>query len=440
MSLVTRPGTKAAWRNWAGNHQVTPRRVLTPRSAEEVAAAIRSAAAEDLSVRMIGSGHSFTGVAVAEGLQLRPHLLTAVRSIDTSSGLVTVEAGLPLHRLNRVLADHGLALANMGDIQAQTVAGAAQTATHGTGRDHAGLVSQIVGLEIALADGTVVGCSRDERPELFDAARAGLGALGVVTAITWQTVPAFLLHAREEPMRWNEVLSRIDELDAGNEHFEFFWFPHTEGCLTKRNNRVSGPVAPLPGMRAWLDDELLSNTVFGAINRFSRHLPGSVPFINGVAARALGAREYTDVSHRVFTSARRVRFKEQEYAIPRDLLVPTLKELRALFERKDWRISFPIEVRVLPPEDAWLSMAYDRRSAFIAIHVYNLNPHHDYFQSVEEIMTAVGGRPHWGKMHTRDASYLETVYPKFADFRAMRDKLDPDRRFANPYLRRVLGA
>lgn len=439
MSLVTPSASKTAWHNWAGNHQVTPRRTLVPRSADEVASAVRSAAEDGLTVRMIGSGHSFTGVAVAEGVQLRPDGLTAIRSIDTASGLVTAEAGLPLHRLNRTLADHGLALANMGDIQAQTVAGAAQTATHGTGRDVAGLVSQIVALELVLADGTTVTCSRADRPELFDAARAGLGALGIVTAITWQTVPAFLLNAREEPMRWTEVISRLDELAAANEHFEFYWFPHTEGCLTKRNNRVPGPAAPLPRLRRWVDDELLSNTVFGAINRFTRHVPGSVTRINGISARALGAREYTDISYKVFTSPRRVRFKEQEYAVPRERLIPTLKELRALFDRKDWRISFPIEVRLLPAEDAWLSMAYDRPTAFIAVHVYNLNPHHDYFQGVEEIMTAAGGRPHWGKMHTRDVSYLETAYPRFGDFRALRDELDPDRRFANPYTTRVLG-
>src|SRR3954468_12894464 len=226
------------WRNWAGNQQVTPAQVVTPRSTEDVATAVRTAAETGLTVRMPGTGHSFTGAAVAEGVMLRPDELTAIRSIDTTTGLVTAEAGLPLWKFNALLEDHGLALANMGDIQEQTIAGASQTGTHGTGRDHAGLVSQIAGLELVLADGSVVTCSRTERPDLFDAARAGLGTLGVVTAITWQTVPAFLLHAQEEPMLWDEVLSRLDELEAANEHFEFYWFPHSEGCLTKRNNRV----------------------------------------------------------------------------------------------------------------------------------------------------------------------------------------------------------
>jgi len=435
MSPVSNP----TWRNWAGNQQATAQRVVTPRTADEVAAAVQRAADEGRTVRMTGTGHSFTGAALTEGVRLAPEGLTAIRSIDTATGLVTAEAGLPLRRLNEVLDQHGLALANMGDIQEQTLAGATQTGTHGTGRDAAGLVSQIAALEMVLADGSLVTCSRDSRPDLFDAARAGLGALGVVTAITWQTVPAFLLQAQEAPMRWSEVLSRLDELAAGNEHFEFYWFPHTEGCLTKCNNRVPGPARPLSRFKGWLDDEFLSNQVFEVANRVTHRFPGAVRTINGISAKALGGRTFTDASYKVFTSPRKVRFKEQEYALPRAELKGALGELKALFDRRDWRISFPIEVRLLPQEDAWLSMAYGRDTAFIAVHVYHREPHEEYFRGVEELMTSIGGRPHWGKMHTRDAAYLETVYPKFGDFLALRDELDPDRRFANPYTTQVFG-
>jgi len=434
------PRTRPTWRNWAGNQRVSPVRAGTPRSAGEVAAAVRQAADAGLTVRMTGTGHSFTGAAVAAGVLLRPAGLTALRSVDTASGLVTAEAGLTLRRLNELLDDHGLALANMGDIQEQTLAGATQTGTHGTGREVAGLAAQIAGLELVLADGSIVTCSRDERPDLFDAARVSVGALGVVTAITWRTVPAFLLRAREEPMAWDEVLARLDELGAANEHFEFYWFPHTEGCLTKRNNRTEGPARPLSRLRHWMDDELLSNSLFGLTNRLNRLAPATIKPINGFAAKALGARTYTDISYKVFTSPRRVRFKEQEYAIPRERLVAVLRELRSLFDKRGWRISFPIEVRLLPAEDAWLSMAYGRPTAFIAIHVYHRIPHEEYFHAVEEIMTAARGRPHWGKLHTRDAGYLESVYPRFADFQRLRDDLDPGRRFANPYTKQIFGA
>lgn len=429
--------TAPVWRNWAGNQHATPHRVLTPRSTDEVAAAVTSS--DGHTVRMAGTGHSFTGAALTEGVLLRPEGLTALRTVDPATGLVTAEAGMTLKAFNEHLAAHGLALENMGDIQEQTLAGATQTATHGTGREAAGLVSQIAGLELVLADGTIVTCSRSERPELFDAARAGLGSLGVVTAVTWRTVPAFVLEAREEPMRWDEVLGGLDEMAAGNDHFEFYWFPHTDGCLTKRNNRVPGPASPLSSFRHWLDDEFLSNSVFSVTNRVGSKFPGAVPTINGISARALGARTYSDRSDRVFTSPRRVRFKEQEYAIPREELAGALREVRSLIERSGWRIGFPIEVRLLPAEDAWLSMAYGRQTAFIAIHVFHSAPHEEYFRGVEEVLTPLGGRPHWGKLHTRDAAYLEGVYPRFGDFLALRDRIDPDRRFANAYTTRIFG-
>jgi FAD-linked oxidoreductase len=429
-----------AWRNWAGNESAQPRRVATPRSADEVAEEVRRAGEDGLTVRMVGTGHSFTPAAATSGVMLRPGGLTGLRSVDTAAGLVTVGAGCPLRVLNAELLARGLSLANMGDIQVQTVAGAIQTGTHGTGRDIGGMASQVAGLELVLADGTIATCSAGSPAGgLFDAARVGLGALGVLTAVTFRVVPAFLLEAREEPMRWSEVIARLDELTSANEHFEFYWFPHTEGCLTKRNNRSAGPARPLGRLRYLLDDEVLSNTVFGVTCRLGHAVPATIKTVNGVASRALGSRRYVDAAYKVFTSPRRVRFKEQEYAIPRESLADVLAEIRALFARRDWRISFPIEVRVTPGDDPWLSTANGRNSAYIAIHVFHASAHLDYFREVEAVMTAVGGRPHWGKMHTRSADQLRAAYPEFGAFVALRDKLDPERRFGNAYLDQVLG-
>jgi FAD-linked oxidoreductase len=398
---------------------------------------------------MTGSGHSFTPTAVSDGVLLRPDGMTAIRAVDPAAGTVTVEAGCPLHVLNAELLSRGLSLANMGDIQVQTVAGATQTGTHGTGRDVGGMAAQIAGLELVLADGSIVTCSAESPAGgpagtvgsgLFDAARLGLGALGIVTAVTFSVVPAFLLEAREEPMSWSRVISELDELTADNEHFEFYWFPHSEGCLTKRNNRTQGPARPLARWRYLLDDEFLSNSLFGATCQLGRRVPAVIPTVNSIAARALGSRTYVDAAYRVFTSPRRVRFKEQEYAVPRAALSDVLAEVKSLIGRRDWRISFPIEVRVAPADELWLSTAYGRDSAYIAIHVFHSAAHENYFDEVEAIMTAVGGRPHWGKMHTRDADYLAGVYPRFTDFVALRDALDPDRRFGNAYLTQVLGS
>jgi len=432
-------GTSASWRNWAGTAAAEPREVITPRSADEVAAAVRRAGELGTTVRMTGAGHSFTPAAITDGILLLPGGMTGIRSVDAAAGLATAAAGCPLRTLNEELLRHGLALANMGDIQVQTVAGAIQTGTHGTGRDAGGMAAQVAGLELVLADGTITSCSASANQDLFNAARVGLGALGVLTAVTFRVVPAFLLEAREEPMRWGDVIGRLDDLTRDNEHFEFFWFPHTDGCLTKRNNRTAGPARPLSAFRYRLDDEFLSNTLFGITCRLGHRFPGLIKPVNTVAGRALSARCYSDASHRVFTSPRRVRFKEQEYAIPRESLADALREVRGLLERRAWRISFPIEVRVTPGDDPWLSTGHGRDSAYIAFHVFHASPHEDYFRETEAVLTAAGGRPHWGKMHTRDAAYLRGVYPRFGDFAALRDKLDPERRFANAYLTRVLG-
>ncbi|SFE91826.1 FAD-linked oxidoreductase [Actinacidiphila alni] len=438
-STTSRTAEKA-WRNWAGNVSARPRRVVAPASAAELAAVLREAAEDGLTAKAVGSGHSFTAAAATEGVLIRPEGLTAVRSVDRAAGTVTVEAGVQLKQLNAVLAAEGLSLTNMGDIMEQTVAGATSTGTHGTGRDSGSIAAQITALELVTADGSVLTCSADENPDVFAAARIGLGALGVVSAVTFAVEPVFLLTAREEPMAFDRVMAEFDQLATDNEHFEFYWFPHTDSCNTKRNNRSEGPAAPVPAVRGWIDDELLSNGVFQAACALGRAAPAAIPGIAKLSSRALSARTYTDIPYKVFTSPRRVRFVEMEYAVPREAAVDAIRELKAMVERSDLRISFPVEVRVAPADDIALSTASGRDSAYVAVHMYRGSRYQEYFTAVEKIMTGHGGRPHWGKMHSRDAEYLAAAYPRFGEFTALRDRLDPDRLFANDYLRRVLGS
>lgn len=435
----TASARNGTWRNWGGTVSVRPAREVAPASVDELAAAVRRAAEDGLPVKAVGTGHSFTSVAATDGLLIRPHLLTGIRDIDRAAGTVTVEAGTPLKRLNVALAREGLSLTNMGDIMDQTVAGATSTGTHGTGRDSASLAAQIRGLELVLADGSVLTCSEKENPDVFAAARIGLGALGVITAVTFAVEPVFLLTAREEPMPFDRVCAEFDELHTENEHFEFYWFPHTGNTNTKRNNRSAGPERPVPQLRGWFEDEFLSNGVFQVANWVGRAVPASVPAIARVSSRALSARTYTDIPYKVFTSPRRVRFVEMEYAVPRAALVETLRELKAMVDRSPLRVSFPVEVRTAPADDITLSTASGRDSAYIAVHMFKGTPYQGYFTAAERIFTAHEGRPHWGKIHTRDAEYFSRVYPRFEEFTALRDRLDPERRFRNAYLRRVLG-
>ncbi|WP_030647474.1 MULTISPECIES: D-arabinono-1,4-lactone oxidase [Streptomyces] len=436
----TANGKNGTWRNWGGNVSARPARQVTPASVEELAGAVSRAREDGLKVKAVGTGHSFTSIAATDGVLIRPQLLTGIRTIDRASMTVTVEAGTPLKRLNAALAREGLSLTNMGDIMEQTVSGATSTGTHGTGRASGSIAAQIKTLELVTADGSVLTCSEKENPEVFAAARIGLGALGIVTAITFAVEPVFLLTAREEPMPFERVLAEFDELWAENEHFEFYWFPHTGNTNTKRNNRSAGPEQPVAPLAGWIEDEFLSNGVFQVAQWVGRAAPATVPAIARIASRALSARTYTDIPYKVFTSPRRVRFVEMEYAVPRAALVETLRELKAMVDRSGLRVSFPVEVRTAPADDITLSTASGRDSAYIAVHMFRGTPYQAYFTAAERIFTAHEGRPHWGKVHTRDAEYFDRVYPRFGEFTALRDRLDPDRLFQNDYLRRVLGA
>jgi FAD-linked oxidoreductase len=365
--------------------------------------------------------------------------------VDRDAMTVTAYAGTPLKVLNAELERRGLSLHNMGDIAEQTLAGAVSTGTHGTGGVAAGLAAQLAGFQLVTGTGDLLDASPSENADVFALGRVGLGALGILTTLTFAVEPAFLLEAHEQPMSWDEALGTFDEMVADSHHCDMYWFPHTDRMLTKRNTRLDADVSearPVGRMRGWVDDELLSNSVFGALTGAANHAPRVIPRMNQVSARALSARTYSDVAHRVFTSPRRVVFREMEYAVPRAAGLEALREARRVVDASDWRISFPVEVRVAPADDVALSTAYDRDSFYLAFHTHHRSDwrtHTAYLGAMEAIMRAHDGRPHWGKLHTRTAADLEPAYPRFGEFVALRDRLDPDRLFANDYLRRVLG-
>jgi L-gulono-1,4-lactone dehydrogenase len=456
------PADRPEWRNWAGTATATPARWCQPRNEAEISAAVKDAAAARLHVRALGSGHSFTPVAATDGLALDLSGWTGIVAADTRTGTVTVRSGTTLRELNAALGGLGLAMANLGDIDAQTLAGALSTGTHGTGARLGGLATQVEALDLVLADGSLVTCSATTRPELFAAARVGLGALGVITTVTLRCVPSFTLAADERPVPVDEVIEQFDSLAAANDHFEFYWFPYGRNALVKRNNRVApagqtpagagpppaagaglpppprDPVA-MPGWRRFWEFEVMENAGFGTLCRIGRAAPRLVPALNRFSSAALSTRSYTDVCHRVFVTPRRVRFVESEYAVPRESVTGVLAELRRAVPRLADPVMFPVEVRVAAADDIWLSTGYGRDTGYIAIHQYVGLPYRAYFETFESIVAGVAGRPHWGKLHSLDAERLRPLYPRFDDFRRVRAEVDPEARFGNSYLTRVLG-
>jgi L-gulonolactone oxidase len=273
---------------------------------------------------------------------------------------------------------------------------------------------------------------------VFDAARVGLGALGMLSTVTLQCVPAFRLHAVEEPMLVDDVLTNLDELVEGHDHFEFFWVPHTRWALTKRNRRTDEPAQPKSRVKGWVDDILVPNVAFGAMCRIGRRRPDWIPRLAKMIPSS-GRVEYTDRSDKVFTSPRLVHFLEMEYAIPREAVPEALGRVRTLVDQLGIPLSFPVEVRVTAGDDIPLSTAHGRETGYIAVHVYKGTPFDAYFTGVEGIMDTYGGRPHWGKMHFQSHETLPPRYPGWDRFQTVRARLDPAGRFANPYLDRVLG-
>jgi FAD-linked oxidoreductase len=436
--MTPRPSPRP-WTNWGGNQSAAPGRVEQVTSARDAAAVIRDAIRRGQRVKAVGSGHSFSPIAVPGDVQITLAASGTAVDIDGRTGLAVVPAGLGLHALNRLLWKSGLSMQNLGDIEAQTVAGAISTGTHGTGARKQGLAAQVRGLEMVLGSGDIVTCGPEQDPDLFSAARVGLGALGVMTRVTLQCEPAYYLEAAEEGMPLAEVLGRLDELADSTDHFEFFWFPHTSVALTKRNTRLENPPAATRSPRRAAVDALVENGVHELFCRAGRRLPGQVPKLNRWLAGHVWPSHYADASYKVFTSPRRVRFVETEYAIPREAIQEALSRVRTLTETYARDVTFPLEVRFAAADDIPLSTAFGRDTAYIAAHVYRGRPYQAYFEAFEAVMNDYGGRPHWGKMHNLTASSLRSRYPLFDQFLAVRDKADPAGIFRNHYLDRVLG-
>ncbi|WP_040816051.1 D-arabinono-1,4-lactone oxidase [Nocardia concava] len=426
-----------SWVNWAGDQSCTPASFAEPSSPEDVAAVLAQAEANGHTVRVAGSGHSFTEAVLTDGTLMRLNKLDKILNVDRESGLVRVEAGRTLNATSTALHPMGLAFPNLGDIDVQSIAGATATGTHGTGSKLQNLSAALHSVELMLADGSRVELNEQTDPDGWRAARVNVGALGVVTAVTLQMVPSFVLEGIERPIPVEEILADLDTYVDGNEHFEFFAFPHSPLAMTKRNNRVELPEQPRGKATEWLSDVVLSNHAFDMACRLGRRRPSLIPAIQRAATAAGSNGHQVDRSYRVFASPRLFRFTEMEYAIPREHSADAIREIKDVAKHFD--TPMPIEVRWVAPDDAFLSPAGGRETCYIAVHQYKGMNYEPYFRACERVFDRYNGRPHWGKRHFQTAETLRERYPDWDKFAAVRHRFDPKGRFTNAYLERVLG-
>ncbi|MEV0767885.1 D-arabinono-1,4-lactone oxidase [Nocardia salmonicida] len=430
--------TKNTWVNWAGQQRCTPAVVAAPRDVEELAAIVTDAAAASRTVRVAGSGHSFTDAVLTDGTLVDLSGLNKVLDVDVDAGQVRVEAGISLHAASPLLHAHGLAFPNLGDIDTQSLAGATATATHGTGARLRNISAALHSVEVLRADGTRVELNEQTDPDGWKAARVSVGALGVVTAATLQLEPSFVLECVERPVPLNEVLADIDEFADGSDHFEFFAFPHSDTAMTKAIDRTEAPEQPRGTVSEWLNDILIANHVYDGLCRLGRRIPAAIPMIHRAATLAGSNNRQVDRSYRVFSTPRLVKFNEMEYAIPRAHAAEAIREILALGRR--FGTPMPIEVRWVAPDDAFLSPAGGRETCYIAVHQYQGMVWEPYFRACEAVFDAYDGRPHWGKRHFQTAETLRPRYPEWDRFTAVRRRFDPTGVFANDYVHRVLGS
>jgi L-gulonolactone oxidase len=427
------------WHNWAGDQRCRPARMVSPGTLEELQAAVADAASAGLRIRVAGAGHSFSDVVLTDGALLSLERMRSVLDVDRESGAVRVQAGITIRELGVRLAREGLAMENLGDIDVQSIAGAIATATHGTGARLGNIATQVSELTLVLGDGSLARCSAEQDPDLFRAARVGLGSLGVVAEVTLRCVPAFTLHGVDAPAPLGDTLARFEEIALANDHFEFFVFPHADTALTRTNNRTERPARPRSSASAYINDVLLNNHAFGLFCRAGRRAHGAIPRINRLVTRLAGRSERVESSAAIFASPRLVRFTEMEYALPRAHTVEAVRRVMAMIPERGFAVPFPIEVRTVAADDAMLSTAAGRDSGFVAVHMFQGMEWEPYFRAVEAIMEELEGRPHWGKRHFQTAERLRSRYEDWDRFAAVRARIDPHGVFANEWTERVLG-
>jgi L-gulonolactone oxidase len=426
------------WKNWSGYVECATTPVLAPDSGAQLAQLLADAARERKPVRVVGAGHSFSPLVASEGVIVSLDKLQGIIDVDAATNVARVHAGTRLYALGAALAQRGLAMENLGDINVQSIAGATSTGTHGTGIGFGNLATQIAALKFVAADGREIVASPEENPELFAGGRIALGSLGVLTEISLRLVPAYRLKLERGKMDLEDCLAQADALVAANRQFEFYWLPHTESVLTKKWNVTDAPVDEM-GFGRWVSDVLLENTAFGALCKLGKAAPSLCPALSRFCAGMLSHSEQVDASWSMLSTVRSVRFNEMEWSLPADRGADALREIKALVARREFPLMFPLEYRWVKGDDLWLSPNHGRDSVHISVHQYVGMPFERYFDAVQAICLNHGGRPHWGKVHSLKAAQLSRLYPRWDEFLALRERMDPAGVFLTPYLRGLLG-
>ncbi|GAA0301433.1 D-arabinono-1,4-lactone oxidase [Sphingomonas oligophenolica] len=411
-----------SWSNWSGSVAASAP-LLRPKTEAELANAVRGAA----SVRATGAGHSFMPLCQSDGLILSLEDMAGTITVAPDRRTARIPAGWSIKRLTAALWDEGLALANQGDVNPQSLAGAMATGTHGTGRDLGNLATFARGFRLIGADGEPVWCDATTNPDLFQAQRLSLGLFGIATEIEAEVVPAFHLAERIEKKPWGEIRERYDELVEQQRHVEFWLFPHSDSAILK----TLEPCDPCDPPASTTDIE---ETAFRRLLNVGAFVPALVPTLQWAMMKTSFDGQRRGPAHAIFPSDRTIRFEEMEYEMPRATGLETLEEVVRWIRRKRLPVSFPFEFRIVAPDDIWMSPMNAGPVAAISMHQYAKMPWRTLFADAEAIFRAHGGRPHWAKRHTLTRADVDMLYPMAERYRAVRRAADPEGKFLNQHM------
>jgi len=410
------------WSNWSGS-VAAPVAVTRPQSEDELANLVRKAT----KVRATGAGHSFMPLCTSDELILNLENLPGQIVVAADRRTARIPAGWSIKRLTAALWDEGLALANQGDVNPQSLAGAMATGTHGTGVDLGNLATMARGFRLIGADGEARWCDAATEPDLYQAQRLSLGLFGIATEIEVAVVPAFHLSERIEKRRWDEVRESYDELAQQHRHIEFWFFPHADQVILKTLD-LCDPCDPPPTTTDM--EEAAFRRVLGVAAR--------LPFLTPTLQRAMmktnmnGRRH--GPAHAIFPSDRTIRFEEMEFEMPRAAGLDTLAEVVGWIRKKRLPVTFPFEYRTVAADDIWMSPMNAGPVAAISMHQYAKMPWQTVFADADAIFRAHGGRPHWAKRHMLARADVDTLYPMAERYRSVRRAADPGGKFLNPHL------
>jgi len=411
-----------SWSNWSGSVTAAAS-IARPHSEDELAMLVRSAHR----LRATGAGHSFMPLCESDELILSLEDMAGEIGIAADRRTARIPAGWSIRRLTAALWEEGLALANQGDVNPQSLAGAMATGTHGTGADLGSLATFACGFRLVGADGEAHWCDADTNADLYQAQRLSLGLFGIATEIDVAVVPAFHLAERIEKRRWAEVRESYDELTRQHRHVEFWFFPHSDDVILKTLD-LCDPCDPPPTTTD------IEEATFRRILGISARLPFLTPLLQRLMMRSGISGRRRGPAHSIFPSDRNIRFEEMEYEMPRGAGLETLDEVVGWIRRRRLPVTFPFEYRVVAGDDIWMSPMNAGPVAAISMHQYAKMPWRALFADAETIFRAHGGRPHWAKRHRLSRADVDALYPLVGRYRAVRAAADPQGKFLNPHL------